>query len=245
MELILNLSLFILTFLGGMLPIIVPSWNKKYASNLLIFSGAFLFAVCIGHILPEAFHAGHNLNVGALVVGGFFFQFILQRLTHGIEHGHDCEHHHNDATAWSLFGGMAIHSFIEGLPLSTGFFKMETLIPLYTAIVLHKIPMAIIIISLFSKKGQIPKTKSFLILALFAMITPMAAGIGYWVNYNIPGFQEALHWVIPIIAGSFLQIATTIFYESANGHHKIDRIKWVMIIIGVLLGIVSGLGHTH
>lgn len=244
MEWLLNLALFSLTFLGGLLPLLVPSWEKKYANDLLAFSGAFLFAVCIGHILPESFEKTEVHKAGAFVIVGFFMQFVLQRLTHGVEHGHDCDHHHNDATAWSLFGGMAIHSFVEGLPLSTGYFDMEILIPLYAAILFHKIPTAIIVMGMFEKDSR-HRLRPFFILALFAMLTPIGATIGYAINTWIPNFENALHWIIPIVAGSFLQIATTIFYETGNHHHKLSVRSWVLIILGVLLGMSSGLLHIH
>lgn len=244
MELYLNVGLFLLTFLGGILPLIIPSWNNKYANGMLTFSGAFLFAVCVSHILPDSFRGTDPHVAGVLVIVGFFLQYILQRLTHGVEHGHDCNHHHNDATAWSLFGGMAIHSFIEGLPLSTGFFSIETLIPLYIAILLHKVPTAIIIIDLFTK-GSKKRSSSYLILLLFSLITPLGATVGYFIDQQIEGFHSGLHYIIPIVAGSFLQIATTIFYETASSNHKLSVKNWTFIILGAIMGIASGYFHIH
>ncbi len=244
MEGLLNIGLFALTFLGGILPLVIPHWEKKYANDLLAFSGAFLFAICIGHILPESFEKTDIHDAGIFVIIGFFLQFVLQRMTHGVEHGHDCDHHHNDTTAWSLFGGMAIHSFVEGLPLSTGYFDMGILIPLYIAILLHKIPSAIIIISMFGKQGR-RLQKSYLILAMFALITPLGAVSGYFIHQSLPNFEHALHWIIPIVAGSFLQIATTIFFETASPHHKLSIRNWILIILGVLAGMAAGFFHVH
>lgn len=240
---LLNLGLLVFTFLGGIFPLIIPNWNNKYAQGLLAFSGSFLFAVCISHILPHSFTGGDAHIAGILVVVGFFLQLILQRLTHGVEHGHDCNHHHNHTTAWSLFGGMAIHSFVEGLPLSIGYFEISTLIALYIAILLHKIPSAIIIVDLF-QQGQNRK-KSYFILALFSVVTPLGALVGYLIHQRVPGFEQAVTWVIPLIAGSFLQIATTIFYEAASKNHKITARNWVLISFGGLAGMCSGMFHVH
>lgn len=241
MSLYLNISLFLLTFLGGIFPLIIPNWNNKYAQGLLAFSGSFLFAVCIGHILPHSFEGVSAHTAGILVILGFFLQLILQRVTHGVEHGHDCHHHHNHSTAWSLFGGMAIHSFVEGLPLLAGLFEWNALLALYLAILLHKIPSAIIIMDMFGQSK--PKYKSYLILVLFALITPLGAGTGYMIQSKLGGFQDAVAWIIPVVAGSFLQIATTIFYEAASKNHHISAKNWMLISAGAIGGILSGLIH--
>ena len=243
MEFYLNFFLFLFTFLGGLLHLIIPSWNSRYSRNILSFSGAFLFAVCVSHILPDSFRGAEPHLAGILVIAGFFLQFVLQRLTHGVEHGHDCKHHHNDATAWSLFGGMAIHSLVEGLPLSAGFFEIDTLIPLYLAILLHKIPSAIIIIGMFAHSTA--KIRSYLILGLFSLVTPLGATIGYWIDMYVPGFHKGLHWIIPVVAGSFLQIATTIFYETSGGNHRLSDRNWILILLGALAGMSSGYFHIH
>lgn len=245
MVFIFNLSLFLVTFIGALLPNLRKrTYNEDVFNRLLLFAGAFLFAVCLSHLIPESVvHYGTGYS-GILIVVGFFAQFIIQHFSHGVDHGHRCHHLEDKKYIWSLFLAMALHSFFEGLPLSTGFFSMNSLIPVYLAIALHKIPSAMIIYNIFYNASK-DKKYSVWVTFLFSLITPVAALIGYVLSKNITYFDSVIPYIIPLVAGSLLQIATTIFFEASGKHHIITRTKWIVIILGAGIGCMSGLMHSH
>lgn len=240
-----NIGLFVFTFLPNLFKLGTTKNHTGDGFNrLLLFAGAFLFAVCLSHLIPESIIHYNTSWTGILIVFGFFAQYIIQHYSHGADHGHTCHHMEDKKYIWSLFTAMALHSFFEGLPLSTGLFSLNSLIPIYIAIALHKIPSALIIMNVFYNATK-SRRQSILVTMLFSMITPLAALIGNFLSKNISVFTDIVPYIIPVVAGSLLQIATTIFFEAAGKHHDIKYVKWFFIITGAFLGSLTGLFHIH
>jgi len=242
---IFNVALFLITFVLALIPNwAIKNYNEDSFNKLLLFAGAFLFSVCLSHLIPESIIHYHSPYTGFLIVGGFFGQFIIQHYAHGVDHGHRCHHLEDKSYIWSLFTAMAIHSFFEGLPLSTGLFEWYSLIPIYLAIALHKIPSAMIIYNVFYNYSK-RKSYSTMITMLFSIITPGAALLGYVLSKNVESFGSIIPYIIPVVAGSLLQIATTIFFEASGKHHKILQSQWFIIFGGIVIGCLSGFLHSH
>jgi len=114
-----NLLLFILTIVGGSIPLWFTTISEKQTNYLLAFSGSFLMSITLLHLLPETF-MDLPQQAGLLILVGFFLQLLLQKFTHGVEHGHSHAPHahaHGDHNHFlqSIFIGLAIHAFKNGL----------------------------------------------------------------------------------------------------------------------------------
>lgn len=241
------LILFLLTFAGGSLPVFNKNWEGKYLGLLLAFSASFLLGITFLHLIPDAVES-LGVYSGILMFGGFFLQQIVQRWTHGVEHGHHSvshsqhhhHHHENDGSPifWPIFWGLAIHAFSEGLPLGIHYADPTTLPSLALAIGLHKIPEAMLVMALYLAKGR-SKGNSILLLLLFSLITPFSAVTAMILGNYFAAVAVVLQWCIPVIAGIFIQIATTIFYESSSHSHILKWQKWFVIIAGAGVAMVS------
>jgi zinc and cadmium transporter len=174
MFLIYNLFLFLITVAGGSFPLWNRSWNEQKMKYLLAFSGSFLLGITLLHLVPETIEkAGHK--AGMFILCGFFLQQMIQRFTHGVEHGHaHIDDHHHHVPILPVFAGLAIHAFSEGLPLGIHYSDQATLPSLYAAIALHKLPEAMLITSLISAGNKANKNKAWLLLIIFSAITPVA-----------------------------------------------------------------------
>ena len=87
MYLIFNIFLLLATIIGGSVPLWSKRWSEQSMKYLLAFSGAFLLSITLLHLLPETIEtSGHS--AGLLILAGFFLQLVIQRFTHGVEHGH-------------------------------------------------------------------------------------------------------------------------------------------------------------
>ena len=141
--------LIISVFIGALIVQAVKELNANAIKLLLAFSGAYLFAISVFHLLPEIYSAG-NKTVGIFILLGFILQIILEFFSQGIEHGHT--HIHNKAIPISMLISLAIHAYLEGMPLAdvdahghTHHFQDSLL----TGIAIHKIPVTIVLMSLF------------------------------------------------------------------------------------------------
>jgi zinc and cadmium transporter len=240
--------LFATTLIGATLPIWFSKWKENNTSLLLAFSGTFLLGITIMHLIPESLHH-HSQYAPLLIVGGFFAQLVLQRLTHGLEHGHihhDATHHHNGLRQ-SFILGLAIHAFSEGIPLGIVYLDNATLPSIFLAIAVHKIPEAMLLtVMLLHLNTSINKTIFY--VAGFSLITPVAVLFTQWMDLNTSILRQVIGWCMPLVAGSFLQISTTVLYESGTKHHQIKKAKWIAILSGILLSIISFLvteQHVH
>jgi zinc and cadmium transporter len=100
---------------------------------------------------------------------------------------------------------------------------------LLTGIALHKIPVTIVLMSLFSQAG-FSKLKSFTLIGIFALMAPLGTLSGNLIHELSYYHKE----IMAIVVGIFLHISTTILFESSEGH-KFNFQKLIAIALGSVL----------
>lgn len=248
MSLTYSFVLFFLTFLGGSIPLWMKRMNDTAMQYLLAFSGAFLLSITLLHLLPETFEELGS-KAGFFLLAGFFIQLFIQRLTHGAEHGHthvhDAHGHHHHIPIVPIMTGLAIHAFMEGLPLGFNYRMGATEPALYMAVTAHKIPEAIIVTSLIMQTSK-SKSKTLMMLALFSLITPFSGILANMLGMSYNFIAQMVISLIPIVAGAFIHISTTIFFESGTKHHMLTGKKILAILLGLGIGLLTLLlDHSH
>lgn len=207
---------------------------------LLAFSGAFLFAMSLLHLIPELYESG-KANIGIWILAGFLIQLLLEYVSEGIEHGHvhihEHDHHKHNHAAKIPFGvvfGLCLHSLLEGMPLGIETGNSKVFPPFLTGIVLHNIPIAIAFMGLLLHLGH-SKVKAFLLLGLFALMTPLGMLASHFIGMQLQGdLQPYFNIVTAIVVGIFLHISTTILFESTE-NHRFNAMKFVSILFGAAL----------
>ena len=74
-----TLSLLFASVIAG--AIVVEIFKPEKGRNiqlLLTFSGAYLLAVSVLHLLPELFHHNTSEHIGLYILGGFLIQIVLE-----------------------------------------------------------------------------------------------------------------------------------------------------------------------
>lgn len=237
--------LFLVTLGAGLLPFYFKETTEKHLPLLLAFSGSFLLGITLLHLLPESYEAIGN-DVGIFVFAGFFFQFLIQRFTHGVEHGHlDChDGHAHSKSLWAILFGLSIHAFLEGLPLGFEYNDTHTTSNVFFGVAAHKIPEAFTLGSLLVLSRNNLK---WVWIIVFAAISPLAGLLanyfGHTLNYVF--VEDAVAFLIPVVIGAFIHISTTILYESGTQHHQMSRRKIGAILLGVVLASLTLLLHQH
>jgi len=218
---------YILLFLSvivGFLLVFVKKPSTKIVRLLLAFSGAYLLSVTILHLLPEVYSEATDFKkIGVFILGGIILQSVLESFSKGAEHGHI--HIHSDGNKFPvlLFISLCLHAFSEGLPIHNANDN------LLWAIIVHKIPIAIVL-STFLIHTKYSKKTIVTFLFFFAVMSPLGVLIGdkieFFNNYN----KE----ITALIIGVFLHISTIILFESSE-NHTFNLQKFTAILIGILL----------
>ena len=231
-----NAILFVLTVIGGSVPLWIKQLDEKRMLYLLAFSGSFLLSITFLHLLPETFES-HVNYAGPLLLVGFFLQLLIQRMTHGAEHGHTHIHEGQSIPLASIFTGLAIHAFMEGLPLGFPYQQESTILSLYMAITVHKLPEAMLVTSIAMQVKN--KKVAFIQLLFFALITPVASTLTGIMSARYANISNTVSYLLPVVAGAFIHIATTIFFESGTRQHKVSWQKALAMLLGVGTGLLT------
>ena len=215
----------ILSVIIGAVSVLFTKPTKYFIQILLTFSGAYLLSITILHLLPEVYESKIK-NIGLFILLGILIQSILENLSKGVEHGHV---HINDSlkkVPWLLFFSLSLHAFFEGIPLGK-----DTV--LLWAIVIHKIPIAIVLTT-FLLQSKLKKEYVIGFILFFALMSPL----GCLVCESMPFFNEYMNEITAIIIGIFLHISTIILFETSKNHHYNFK-KLIAIILGFAIAWLS------
>jgi zinc transporter ZupT len=247
------LILFFTPLLSGLLIFLVPRGRNTNFKLLLVFAGAYLFAITVIHILPELYiHHSDFRFIGLFVLIGFFLQQLLEYFTSGVEHGHlphehhhdqhhhheHHPHHHGQVSALMLLAALCIHAFLEGgmLAAPEGMSPIYDVNAILLGIVLHRAPaafalMTVLAFQLGSRSKAIPYLIGFSLAAPAGLLISTLLAEGEVLN------DTSLIYLYALVSGNFLHISTTIVFESSP-EHRFNALKMLVAVLGALVAVV-------
>ena len=229
--------LFGSSLLGGLGIFLFKKENSNRLKLVLSFSGAYLFAITVLHLMPDVYYSG-NPQIGLFILGGFLLQIFMEQFSEGIEHGHIHKHnHHNLVFPLGIMISLCLHAFLEGMPLAQGQHN-----ELVYGIALHHIPAAFALGSVLME-NKLSKATISSLLILFALMSPL----GYWLSFEIGqgvigNIEVYFDRIMGVVIGIFLHISTTILFESSVDH-KFNLKKVVAVLLGVSIALAGFFMH--
>lgn len=219
---------------GGLVSLLQRSQNEQLIKLLLAFSGGFLLSIAFIHFIPELYENSH-IEIGVYILIGFLIQLFLEFFSGGIEHGH-IHAHEGGRLPIMLVVALSLHAFLEGIPLGNQLAGIEIATAahhgddhsLFLGILFHRMPVAIALMTLLTVAKTAP-WKSWLLLTLFALTTPLGLVLGLSSGSWMEGFNFNI--ILAIVVGMFLHISTTIIFETSE-NHKFNFIKLISIFLG-------------
>src|SRR5690606_13662163 len=185
-----------------------PGYNSKNLHNWLVFAGAYIFSITIVHLIPELFsHAEHPKSIALFILAGFFMQIFIDFLTSGVEHGH-AHQHHMKTPVLSLMIGLTIRAFMDGTILvhsteHTGDHVHG--MGLLLGIVVHKIPAAIVLVTVLSFT-IFNRKKLLALLLIFSFATPVGLYVTQVLQQGDLLAHEVFLYLFAVVSGNFLHI---------------------------------------
>jgi len=243
MEIWKLIILFLSAFLGGCAIFLVRSDKSQLLKLILSFSGSYLFAITVLHLIPDAYRSSESEEIGVFILAGFLLQVFLEQFSEGVEHGHIHKHHGHHVFPYGIMISLCLHAFLEGMPLAKD--QHNALI---FGIALHHIPAAFALSSILVQ-NHYQKKKVVFFISLFALMAPL----GFYVsnglsNGSIGGIEAYFNKIMGIVIGIFLHISTTILFESSVDH-KVTKRKMIAVLCGLAVALIgyfsSGHSHSH
>lgn len=229
--------LFSSAILGGIGVFLFKKDNANRLKLVLSFSGAYLFAITVLHLIPDVYRNG-SPNVGLFILGGFLLQILMEQFSEGIEHGHIHKHIQDHYLfPFGIMISLCLHAFLEGMPLAK-----EQHNELVFGIALHHIPAAFALGSVLIQ-NKLSKTATIGSIVIFASMSPL----GYWISYgigkgSIGNIEAYFDNIMGVVIGIFLHISTTILFESSVDH-KFNLKKMAAVLIGVGIALIGFFMH--
>lgn len=223
---------------GALVQLMQSAQNEYFIKILLAFSGGFLLSIGFIHFIPELYEHS-SASIGLFILLGFLIQLVLEFFSGGIEHGHVHSHGGKKMIPFAIIIALGIHALFEGMPLGNQFAGGELAtshhheddFSLLLGIIFHRIPVAIALMTLLLQR-ELKVMTAWIILLVFASISPIGMVIGYYGHNALEGFD--LDVVLAIVVGMFLHISTTIIFETSE-NHKFNFIKLISILFGFCL----------
>lgn len=199
--------------LGGFSVFIFKKNNNNTLKLILSFSGAYLFAITVLHLLPDVYNNDQTHLIGLFILGGFVLQILLEQFSQGIEHGHIHTHNHQKSFPWGIMLSLCLHAFLEGMPLTAKHSHQ-----LVFGIAIHHIPAAFALGSVLLG-NHIKKQTVAILLVVFAAMSPLGYLFSFALsNGDIESLGSYYPYIMGIVIGIFLHISTTILFESSVDH---------------------------
>lgn len=225
MPILLSILTFLSTLGGGLLAI---RFKDKLAI-ILGFSAGAVIGVVFFDLLPEAFSLSEKqysiATVSTIIVAGFLFYMLLDRLSILHTHQHeDSTPHRGKIGASSL----SIHSFLDGVAIGVAFqVSVSVGILIAVAVIAHDFADGVNTVSVILKDGG--KNKQAYRWLIIDALAPVA-GVISTLFFKIPDASFGL--LLAIFSGFFLYIgASDLLPESREKHPGF--LVTIMTILGV------------
>ena len=193
---------------GSILLFFKDQFLKHISLYLIALASGALLGTAFLHLLPEILEEGFPEQGFMVLLGGFLFFYIAEKLLH-LHHGAEGVDEHNPRELGVLsLSADAIHNFMDGIILAVAFL-VDVKLGLVTAaaVALHEIPQEIAEFGVLLYAG-FSKYKA-LIFNFLSATTIILGGIAGFI------FQDILISFIPFVllfaAGSFLYIGASDF----------------------------------
>ena len=238
LKLFFALSIVAVILLAGWYPFkkrLTKDAHLDFPVGETLATGVFLGAALL-HMLPESntifISMGYTYPFAYLITGITFLLFLwLEHLGKELYHHHDAAHPAFAILAWLM---LSIHSLVLGTAL--GFSNEYSLvIMLFLAIITHKWAESFAI-AVQLNKSSLTTAKSIVFFLIFALMTPLGIGIGWYFGHGVSTHTLCDPILIALSAGTFLYLGTLHGLERCVMVERCCNLRdFSFVIIGFLL----------
>ena len=211
----------------GGLAIVRRPWHPLYLRSFIALGSGFMLAAAVLEMLPESFDLiGHS--AATWMLGGYL-------LIHFLEHTMSAHFHFGEEThaeevrashrSHTVLLGLAIHAFMDGVSIASGFLISDFLgWIVFLAVFLHKMPEGFALSSVMLASGKSPRTA-----LLSAAMLGLATLVG--VAAMMP-LRAQVAYTLPLSAG------VTFYVAASDLIPLVNQEPGVRMALGVFVGVL-------
>ena len=208
LTLLTTIGIAALALSGSLLLFLKDNILKRISLYLLALAAGALLGTAFLHLLPKALEEGLPEQGFLVLLGGFLFFYIGEKLLH-LHHGTEGADEHNPRVLGVLsLSADAVHNFIDGVILAVAFL-VDVRLGLVTAaaVALHEIPQEIAEFGVLLYAG-FSKHRALLLNFLSATTVILGGIVGFLAKDIL---TPLIPFVLLFAAGGFIYIGASDF----------------------------------
>lgn len=223
-DILLKSILVLISAITGALFVFAIRLNHKKLCGLISFSAGALFSAAAFTLLPESFgEIGWIQLVLAAASGYFLFWIISKYFSHvcpacSATHFDEQTTHKFSEIVLTLLTALSIHSFLDGVALTSGIGHQQGDESVFFAVLTHKFPEGLALAALMISSGY-SKYKILTYVALVESTTILGAVSGFTIFHDLVS-PVIISSVMAHIAGGFIFLALHAILGEMLKNHK-------------------------
>jgi zinc and cadmium transporter len=235
---LLGLTAALANTFGGAI-IVQKHWDRRYLRYFVALGAGFMLATALMEMVPT------SLEINAPLAG--IFVLIGYLLVHLFEHTITTHFHFGEETheaefvqrhrGWSVLFGLTIHTFFDGIAITSGFIISNALGWLiFLAVFLHKVPEGFTVASVMLASGR-SRGVAWGASALLGAAT--VAGV-----LTMAALRRGVGAGLPLSAGVTIYVAASDLMPEVNREPGVSMAVLVFLGAGIVLAL-DRLFHLH
>lgn len=240
---------------GGFI-LTVRHWERRYVRYFVALGAGFMLAVAVADMVPESLRLNPHWGAWLLLAGFLLVQLVEHSFISHFHFGEETHAPARAGSAalsvaagaapalaefalpdphatarlqpYSVVGGLAIHTFFDGLAIGSGFLVAPWLgWVLFAAIFMHKIPEGLTVASVMVAAGKSNRAALGAAIFIGACSVFGVLTLG-WAPVGLP-------YAFPLAGGVTLYVAATDLLPEVNREPGLRMAAWVFVGAAVLL----------
>jgi ZIP family zinc transporter/zinc and cadmium transporter len=231
-SILLGLTAGFANIFGGAV-IVQRHWDRRFLRYFIALGAGFMLGTALLEMVPESFALSPH-SAGQFILLGYFLMHFFEHTISG--HFHFGEETHADEfghphRGYSVLLGLVIHTFFDGIAITSGFLVSNLLGWLiFVAVFLHKVPEGFTVSSVMLASGR-SRTAAWGSSILLAGAT--LAGV-----LTMLAWRRSVGFGLPVSAGVTIYVAASDLIPEVNREPGVKMALVVFLGVGLMFALV-------
>jgi ZIP family zinc transporter/zinc and cadmium transporter len=205
------------------------AWSRTFLALFIALGSGFMLATAITEMVPESLRLAPASAPPFILLGYFIVHYFEHSWPAHFHFGEETHTNLNPSVAYTALGGLLIHTFFDGVSITSGFLISPWLgTIIFGAVVLHNIPEG------FTMASIMVAAKRSRSSGVWA-----AGALGVSRILGILGMAVAHHWVK---YGLAVSAGVTLYVAASDLIPEVNKMAGPRIALTVALGVAMVLG---